>query len=329
MMKKAMTTAVMAIAICVAGIAQNAVLPLTGQAARKYQEKDYVAAKELIEQSVQGEGAEDAYTWQVKGHIYKELYKENEKFDMDSKSRETAVSSFFKCIEFDKENKYLEWNGTSLRFLASTYWNDAVSIMEKQDRAQMAKAEEFFMIYIDIMRRARPDENTDGFSLDFYRAYATANRKIIERLRNADAPPEEYAVELKRVEESYQKALKIKSDDYGSNYNYAINIYNEAAYRIGKIPDEAPLDVLMLEQAGCIDLFRRALPIANLAQDLRPGRMEILKALRAIHLSLSNYEDFDRYNKMVREKQGELIIDEKTKYELNRKFFNEEKLDNN
>lgn len=327
MMNKAIITACMALAIVVSGVAQNQVLPLTGDAARKYQEKDYLAAKEIIDQSVNGDGAQDAYTWQVKGHIYKELYKENEKFDMDSKSRGIAVESFFNCIKYDSEDKYLEWNGTSLRFLASTYWNDAVSIMEKQDRKPMAKSEEFFETYIDIMKRARPDEQTSGFTLDFYRAYATANRKIIERLRNADVDPEEYAVELKRVEESYQKALKEKKDDYGSNYNYAINLYNEAAYRIGKIPIEADLTMIMLEQAGCIEIFKRALPIANVAQDLRPGRTEILKALRAIHLSLNNHEDFDHYNNLVREKQGELLIDEKTRYELNRGIF-EEKLDN-
>ncbi len=327
MMKKAMISALFAITVCVAGIAQNAVLPLTGEAARKYQEKDYLAAKELIEKSIQGDGAEDAYTWQVKGHIYKELYKENEKFDMNSKSREIAVESFFKCIEFDEENKYLEWNGTSLRFIASTYWNDAVSIMEKQDREKMPKAEGFFKVYIDIMQRARPDEDTKGFSLDFYRAYATSNRKIIERLRKADSAPEDYAIELRRVEESYKKALKIKSDDYGSNYNYAINLYNEAAYRIGKIPIEADLTMIMLEQAGCIEIFKRALPIAIKAQDLRPGRMEILKALRAIHLSLSNHDEFDHFNKLIREKQGELILDDETRFELNRKFYKEEKLD--
>ncbi len=37
-------------------------------------------------------------------------------------------------------------------------------------------------------------------------------------------------------------------------------------------------------------------------------------------------ELFNRYNKLVREKQGELIIDEETKLELNRKFYKEEKL---
>lgn len=328
MMRKALLTVVMAIGICAAGIAQGGVLPLTGDAARKYQAKEYLEAKTLIDESIQGEGAADAYSWQVRGHIYKELYKENEKFDMNSKSREIAVESFFKCMDLDTDNKYLEWNGTSLRFLASTYWNDAVSIMEKQDREKMAMAEEFFNTYIDIMKRARPQEDTQSFALDFYRAYATANRKIIERLRKADAAPEDYVVEFQRVEESYQKALEIKSDDYGSNYNYAINLYNEAAYRIGRIDPEAPLTHVILTQSGCIEIFKRALPIAKLAEDLRPGRIEILKALRAIHLSLSNHDEFDRYNRLVREKQGELILDGETKMKLSRDFFKKETLDN-
>ena len=115
--------------------------------------------------------------------------------------------------------------------------------------------------------------------------------------------------------------------DYGSNYNFAINLYNEAAYRIGKIPPEADLTHIMLEQAGCIEIFKQALPIAKTAEELRPGRIEILKALRAIHLSLSNYDEFDRYNRLVREKQGELIIDSKVERELDRKYFGQEKVD--
>ncbi|NND94448.1 MAG: hypothetical protein HKN45_06240 [Flavobacteriales bacterium] len=316
-----------AIVLCAMLFAQSNVLPLTGQAAREYQNKEYLKAKELIDQSIAGEGGEDAYTWQVRGHIYKEIFKQMENENINSPAREAAVNSFIECMKLDTENKYLEWNSTSLRFLASTFWNDAVNIMERRERKRLSSAAELYDKYHQIMSQARPKDNLDKFSIDFYRAYATANRKTIEELRAKGAEPDDYAPELQRVEESYQKALKLKADDYGSNYNYAINLYNEAAYRIGKIPAEADLTYIMLEQAGCIEIFKQALPIAKNAENLRPGRIEILKALRAIHLSLSNYDEFDRYNKLVREKQGELIIDSKTERELKRKYFIEEKTD--
>jgi hypothetical protein len=308
-------------------MAQNGVLPITAKAARLYQGKSYTEAKEVIERSLAGEGAKDAYTWQVRGHIYKEIFKQMEKYEMNSQARETSVISFLKCMELDSEGKYLEWNSTSLRFLASTYWNDAVSIMEEREREKLGTAFTLYERYRDIMSSARPDEDLNKFSVDFFKAYATSNRKLIEERRSLDVTPSDYKTELERVEDSYQLALKMKQDDYGSNYNYAINLYNEAAYRIGKIDPEAELTEVMLIQIGCMEIFNRALPIAQKAQDLRPGRIEILKALRAIHLSLSNYDEFDHYNTLVREKQGELIIDKATKRELNRKYFQSEKFD--
>jgi hypothetical protein len=307
--------------------AQIGVLPITAEAARKYQEGEFRAAKILIEESIKGEGASDAYSWQVRGHIFKEIYKTEEKSMLDAPHRDGAIESFKTCIGLDAEKKYLEWNRTSLRYLASTYWNDAVSIMEQHDRKQMPKSEQFFTKYIEIMQIARPDDSIDEFTLDFYRAYATANRKIIERLRKKGVVPEDYATELKRVEQSYLKALEVSPDDYGSNYNLSINLYNEAAYRIGKLPAEAKLTEVLILQLGCVEILMRALPNAVIAEEIRPGRIEILKALRAIHLSLNDYEKFDKYNQLVRQKQGELIIDEDTQYKLDRKFFQEEEID--
>lgn len=324
---KKITLLCLTMAVGLGIMAQNGVLPLTAQAARLYQEKSYAEAKEVIERSILGDGAEDAYTWQVRGHIYKEVFKQMEKYDMDSQARETSVASFLRCMELDTEGKYLEWNSTSLRFLASTYWNDAVSIMEEKNRDDLGNALNLYERYRDIMAKARPNEDLDKFSVDFFRAFATSNRKIIEGQRSMDVDPNVYKKELERVESSYQRALKMDSEDYGSNYNYAINLYNEAAYRIGRIDPEAELTEVMLVQMGCMDIFKKALPIAQKAEELRPGRIEILKALRAIHLSLSNYDEFDRYNRLVREKQGELIIDEDTKRELNKKYFQSEKLD--
>jgi len=190
-MRKLFTLIAMTLVLGSTAVAQTGILRLTSDAARYYQGQQYDLAKDHIDRSIAGAGAQDAYTWQVKGHIYKEIYKQVENFDINSKSREIAVEAFFKCLDLDIENKYLEWNSTSLRFLASTYWNDAVSLMEQKERSQLGQAEVFFNRYIEIMRKARPSEDLNGFSLDFYKAYATANRKVIETMRKLNVDPQE------------------------------------------------------------------------------------------------------------------------------------------
>jgi len=137
--------------------------------------------------------------------------------------------------------------------------------------------------------------------------------------------PEEYAEELGRIRHCYEKALGADDEDYGSNYNFAINLYNEAAYRIERIPADADLTFLLLEQAGCIDIFKEALPFAEKAYDKKPGRIEILKALRAIYLSLSDYDKFDRYDLLIKEKQGEMRAPSEHKFD--RSIFGKQKLD--
>jgi tetratricopeptide (TPR) repeat protein len=301
---------------------QGNVLPLTGKAARLYEQKNYTEAKTVIEQSISGEGKEDSYSWHVRGHIYKEIYKGQDlAVKKTAKEREVAVESFERCLKLDTEKKFLEWNKTSLRFLGSTYWNDAVSLMEIRDRKDLPMAEDFFHKYLRIMESIEIQSDLNQRKRDFYKAYATSNRKIIEDLRNTMADPTAYSVELERVVDSHKKALAIDNNDYGSNYNYAINLYNEAAYRIENIPAEADLTHIILEQEGCIAIFEEALPIAQKAENLKPGRIEILKALRAIYLGLNNYEAFDKYNDLIREKQGEQIIQKRSQDALNKEIF--------
>lgn len=301
---------------------QGNVLPLTGKAARLYEQRNYVEAQKIIDESIATEGKEDAYTWHVRGHIYKEIYKGQEGASRKmSAERTEAVKSFEKCLTLDVDQKFLEWNRTSLRFLGSMYWNDAVALMEKRDRKELPLAEELFKHYLDIMDSIEESGDLNQRKLDFYKAYATANRKNIEEMRNALSEPGAYAVELERVINSHKKALAIDNNDYGSNYNYAINLYNEAAYRIENIPIEADLTYIILEQEGCIAIFEEALPIAQKAEYLKPGRIEILKALRAIYLGLNNYEAFDKYNDLIREKQGEQIIQKRSEDALNRDIF--------
>ncbi len=303
--------------LCATGMAQ--IPEATKKAAGLYQEKNYTEAQSFIDESVNGEGASSAYTWHVRGHIYKELYKQVDNFNRTSNSRKEAVKSFEKSIELDSKNEYKEWNKTSLKYLSSTFWNDAVNLIENADADDLGQAEDAFESYKNTSAIINKEQDNGKISMDFYKAYATGNRMLIEKQRKVGADPANYATEFGRIKDCYTKTLGIDAEDYTSNYNFAITLYNEAAYRIERIPADADLTILLLEQEGCVALFKQALPHAKKAYDERPGRIEILKALRAIYLSLSEYELFEKYDLLIKEKQGEIGAPSKPDLESLRK----------
>lgn len=261
---------------------------LTIEAAKLYEQKEFEKAKEKSDQSIASEeGMNDSYTWHVRGHIYKEVYKTFDNRDKNSLNREKAVEAFFKAMELDTEKKFYQLNYNVLKtFFIPSYYNDVVHMIRERNRSSMGDVQEYYNNYRTIQLRLEPDFNLNKRDISFAKAYATSYRKIIERDRNDGKTIESYQTEYDQVRTLYKAAIRIDSMDYGANYNLAINLYNEAAFRIENLADDAPIDQILKIQKECVAIFKEALPYALTAFKLKPERIEINKALRAIYYSL-------------------------------------------
>ena len=246
----------------------------------------YNESKELIDQSVLSEGMNNAYSWHVRGYIYKEMFKYIDKQDRNSVHRPIAIESFQRAIELDTERKYYHLNVSSLKYMASTYYNDGVILIKNRDEHELMEAPIAYKNYKKTYRLVDYTFDFRSYDKKFLKAYATANRKLIEDFRNDAKIYNDYLEYFDRVRVSYKQALQIDSLDYGSNYNLAINFYNEAAYRIELLPPETELTDVIILQEGCAELFQEALPYSLRAFKLKPQRKETIKALRAIYYSL-------------------------------------------
>lgn len=280
------------------GLLVNAQPQETIEAYRAYQQKKYNEAAGLINKAIAtSDGEEDAMSWHLRGFIYKDIYNEVENKDRNSASRSEAIHSFLRSLELDGKDEFRENNYKSLRYLASSYYNDAVLVMREVDKQSVAQSEELYQKYREIVLQIDPDVDMDEKDITFYKALATCNRKIYEQDRDAN---NEY---LSRALENYHYVLQLDPDDYGANYNSAINLYNEGAYGIEQIDAEAKIPTIVKVQSGSIDLFREALPYLLKAFEQDSTRRETLIALRGIYLSLNNNEEANKYRDLLQQTQ--------------------------
>jgi tetratricopeptide (TPR) repeat protein len=115
--------------------------PLVGQVAlvdkafELTKKKDYVKARETIDQASKDEAAnKDARTWYLKGYIYSELYKANQA--EDTKLREQALEYLLKSQRLDTKGTYRKDIQSTSRYLHITYYNEAIQQYNLQNYEQ-------------------------------------------------------------------------------------------------------------------------------------------------------------------------------------------------
>lgn len=284
-----------ALVLSLAGYAQPTE---TYEAYKTYQQKNLDQAAQLIDKAISLEaGKDDPLTWHIRGFIYKDIFNRDAEKQSESKDRVEAVNAFTTAIELDKKGEYLENNLKSLRYLASSYYNDAVLVIREQNKETVEKSEEYYNTYKEIMEFS--DENFDSIERDitYYKALATCHRKIYEQDRAANK------AFLQKALDNYDYVLSLDPSDYGANYNTAINLYNEGAYGIEQIDSEAKIPTIVRVQAVSVELFREALPYMLKAHELDSTRRETLIGLRGIYLSLNDNVKADKYKAMLEEIQ--------------------------
>jgi len=270
----------------------------TLDAYRAYQKQNYQEASNLIDEAISTEaGQKDAMTWHIRGFIYKDIFNQIDDKARDSENREIAVDAFLESMRLDDSGQYADNNLKSLRYLASSFYNDAVLVMRETSKDNIAHSEKFYQRYKGLMEQIDSEFDAKERDITYYKALATSHRKIYERDKTANR---KY---LNKALANYQYVLELDPDNYGANYNTAINLYNEGAHGIEQIDAEAQIPTIVEIQSESIDLFREALPYMLKAYELDSTRKETLIALRGIYLSLNNNEKANEYRDLLRETQ--------------------------
>lgn len=245
---------------------------------------DFDKAKIEIDAAVQNEASSaDSYAWYVKGFIYKELYKKNEKNNPLSPIRNEAIAALKKSMELDTKGENINENKQTLKFLAATLNNDAVKSISNNNAEAAQKA---FEKYKEVMLLIDPQTNLKPKTIEFMLALAS----MLNNQYQAEQDSAKKELKFLGVKNMYQEVLKLDANNVSANYNLGILYYNKAVNIINNLDYDMDIFLLMKIQDKCVEIFKQSLPYMEKALELDPNRVQTLLGLEGIYISLNEFE---------------------------------------
>ncbi len=269
-------------------------LPLTNEAARLCQEKQYDAALNKITEARKiSDEAASPYLWYVDGFIHKEIYKQNEMGNRNSPQREMAIESFMNSLEMDKLNQHSAMTKLSLKFLASSYYNDALLQTREFDIETDKAPTVSFNKFRKLMHVAEPGTSLKKFDGEFNKSMGQRYFMLWQMdIENADI--------AEKAADMYSEVVRMDSTDSDAHYNIAVIFYNKAVFKYRKIgPDTDIFDLIVIQQ-DCADLIKnKALVSMNKAYQLSPDKGEVVRGLMYIHRALEHENDVEYFKNEI------------------------------
>lgn len=284
--------------ILMAPVGLRAQLDPVSLALRAYQNKDLVKAKELIEVASSDETFNKlSKTWYFKGYIYKDLFKEDKQSSDGNEYRFTAIDAYLKAIELDDNNEFTTDCKQSLKYLASTLFNDAAVAL---DTNNIETAERYYKRYKEVSKITSPEMDFTARDIEF-RLYKASKYSIMHDNPNADTDVEALSKEIAKL---YQEVLQLDSNNVSANYNLAIHYYNQGVNIIDNMDYELPFEELFAIQEKVMELFQKALPYMLKAYKLDPKRETTLQGLSGIYFGLNDIEKSEYYQQELEKLKG-------------------------
>lgn len=227
--------------------------------------------------------SKNSYAWYVKGFIYKELYKKYEKNNPVSPYRNESIEALKKSMDLDEKAENITEVKQTLKFLATTLNNDAAAGINNNNPELAQKA---FEKYKEIMLLIDPQTDLKPKTIEFLLALASMLNQQYQM--EQDSSKKEF--KFLGVKNMYQEVLKLDPNNLSANYNLGILYYNKAVNIINNLDYDVDMFVLMEIQDNCVAIFKQSLPYMEKALELDPNRIETLRGLEGIYLSLNEFE---------------------------------------
>ena len=260
------------------------------------QKQEIDSAKKYIDLSmVEPEQAALIKTIYYKGYIYKELYKLRDKSKRESAYRKTSVKSFKEVLSKDTEKEFTESTKKILKYLSSTYYNDAARSLSPET---FGLAKTNYTSYREIMELINPSEDLDAQDVKFKMALASMLSRTVEQGKPLDS------LEFRMVKELSLEVLVLDSNNAGANYNLAILFYNEGADLINGMDYDMDLEKMNEIQDECVDIFLNGLPYMKKAYELNYKKQETLIGLSNIYYGFNDIEKSDYYKSELKAMEG-------------------------
>lgn len=275
---------------------------LLDQAIKAYQDQDYASAMKLIESVVLSEQHKnDPYAWHLKGYIYKDYFKKVENENSSSPNRLIAIDAYAKSKELDAAKEYIENNNGNIKYLATSYYNDAVRNM---DTVNYKAAEDFYTKYKQYYILFDTAADYKKSDVSFYNALATVTAKKYD---SKNPSTEKYYNETVEI---YKKVLEIDSSDCFANEQMGVLYYNKGVDLIMNMDIEnIDPEEILTKQDECNSFWNISLPYLLRAYRHCPGtpteKFTIIEGIKGIYWGTDMKENFDYWDKLQKKGQSD------------------------
>ncbi len=218
-----------------------------------------------IESAMNTPAANEAYTWYVKGFVYKECYKTSKENKQRVEARDIAVKAFlFSRSMNDYDNNAFNAD-PALKYLIGTYYSDALMEAGVCDAASLQYCDQLMLAYADLSQKAGIDNELSLRISDF-------NKTIGMRLFNLwlSNPSQ---IEL------YNEALNRMSNAISYNPHDCVSMYNLAVFHF-KMSEAGSENILSCDVEGELDI---ALGEMHKAESKCSDNLDILRGILNIY----------------------------------------------
>ena len=265
---------------------------------QKYKQKEYAGAKSYLDTVIQKcpERKDDAYYWHISGFINLDIFKLVDNRSPVSKSRELAVNSFLNSKKLDNKDKYSDHNSQALKFLASTYYNDAILILQNMDTLHFEEIKSFYQKYKDITSAISPDYKFDQKEIEINYGLGMLYKAKYENNKRG------YRNYMDSSISCFNRAITINPNDYSSNYNLGIIYHNLGVDIIlDDLEIDADLEKVIIMQEKAIGYFSQALPYLKKVYSMEPTDKAIVQGIAAVYYSLNDMEKHVEFMNVLKE----------------------------
>ena len=284
------------LALCMAGkigLAMGQNLAYTNEAVRHCENENWTEALSSIQKAMNSEETRNAHTWYVDGYIHKELYKRKETGQVHSTMRTRSVESFMKTIEMDTVGKDIKMAKLGLKYLASTYYNDALMLTQTFNLSEENEAKNYFDKFCTLMQIAEPRTGLSRFTKEFDRNMGQRYYQLWLENLNLTSLPE-------KIINCYNQVLQIDTTDSDAWYNISVVYYNQAVFKYRLLDSKTDMFDLITIQQECSELIsKKALPAMSKAYQLQPEKGEIVRGMMYVNRALEREKDTEYFKQEV------------------------------
>jgi hypothetical protein len=280
---------------------------LASEAARLCREMQLDAALEKSNLSIADKTeSSEAYAWYVNGFVLKEIYKAREYGLRNSTYREEAIKSFANSMKLKNASQHLAMTRLALKYLASTYYNDALQAAQSISESGEDEAQTLFASFVKWMPIAEPGISMTGYEKEYTKSIGQRYFSLWQR--DTDSP--EYR---DKATAQYEKILKLDNSDVDAYYNLSVIHYNQAVFMYRKIDHETDLfDMMTIQEAASKLIREEALPLMDKAYELAPEKGEVVRGKIILHRALDHEKDVEYFKSEIARliREGKITADQ-------------------